>query len=384
MRLPLDGIRILDFSSLLPGPYCTVFLADFGAEVIKIEEPSKGDGVRWFPPFINGISARHLLVNRNKKSIKLNLKKAEEKEVAKKLIETADVLVEGFRPGVMERLGLGYQTVREINSQIIYCSISGYGQNGPYRNLVGHDINYLGFSGILDLTGEKDGRPVVPGCQVSDIGGGMLAIIGILLALIYRSKTGKGQYIDISMLDGAIAQLYATAGDYFATGIPPRRGDNKVSRVLEGYACYTIYMTKDNKYVTVGALEEKFWASLCQKLGREDFIEAQFVPEKQDEMKRVLSEIFRTKTRDEWMKELEGLDIPFGPVYTVEEAFKDPHVLFRKMITEMEHPAIGKVKQIGIPIKFSEIEGRIRTPAPALGEHTSEILEELGCKGEES
>jgi len=380
MVLPLEGVRVLDFTSLLPGPYCTLCLADFGAEVIKVEEPIKGDGIRWFPPFIDGESARHLIINSSKKSIKLNLKTQHGKEVVDKLIGTADVIVEGFRPGAMERLGLDYQTVREINPKIIYCSLTGYGQDGPYKNLAGHDLNYLGFSGILDLTGEREGRPVLPGCQVSDIGGGMMAIIGILMALLYRNKTGKGQHIDISMLDGAIAQLYATAGDYFATDVPPVRGENRVSRVLEGYACYSIYKTKDEKYITVAPLEEKFWVTLCQKLGRVDFIEQQFIPEKQDEMKRVLSEIFLTKTRDEWVSEYQDIDVAVGPVYTMGEAFKDPQVIFRKMIIETIHPKIGKIKQIGIPIKFSEIEGKIRTAAPEHGEHTFELLEELGIK----
>ena len=382
MSLPLDGIRILDFTMLLPGPWCTLFLADFGAEVIKIEEPKKGDYVRWFPPFIKGISARHLLINRNKKSMILNLKTDQGKKIAHQLVETADALVEGFRPGVMGRLGLGYKELRKINPKIIYCSISGYGQDGPYKNVVGHDINYLGYSGILNITGEADGPPVLPGVQISDISsGGMMAAMAVLIALIARSKTGKGQYIDVSMLDGNVAQLYATAGDYFATALSPERGETRESRVLGGYACYSIYKTKGSKYITVGPLEEKFWATLCGKLGRKDLIEIQFVPEKQVEIKSALQEIFLKKTRDEWVEEFRNLDVCVGPVNTMEEAFEDPQIASREMVTEMEHPQIGKVPQLGIPINFSEFQGKIRRPAPRFGEHTAEILKELGYNG---
>jgi crotonobetainyl-CoA:carnitine CoA-transferase CaiB-like acyl-CoA transferase len=358
-------------------------LADFGAEVIKIEEPTKGDYIRWFPPSIRGISARHLLVNRNKKSMILNLKTEQGREVLSRLLETADVLVEGFRPGVMARLGFGYERVSEINPRVIYCSITGYGQDGPYMNLVGHDINYLGYSGILDITGQGDGPPVVPGVQISDIGsGGMMAVIAILIALIARNKTGKGQYVDVSMLDGNIAQLYATAGDYFATGVPPKRGEIRESRVLGGYACYSIYKTKDNKYITVAPLEEKFWAILCAKLGRSDLVGLQFTPEKQVEIKGSLQEIFMKKTRDDWIEEFAGLDVCVGPVNTLEEALKDPQIVSRGMVTEVEHPEVGIVPQLGIPIKLSKSKGEIRKPAPGFGQDSEEILRELGF-GEE-
>lgn len=379
MNLPLEGIRILDFTMLLPGPWCTLFMADFGAEVIKVEEPRNGDYIRQFPPFIKDISARHLLINRNKKSMKLNLKTDEGKRIAQRLVETSDILVEGFRPGVMDRLELGYQRVSEINPKMIYCSISGYGQDGPYKHLVGHDMNYLGISGILDISGESDGPPALSGVQIADIAsGGMMAVMGILIALTARNKTGKGQYIDVSMLDGSIAQLYATAGDFFATGRSPKRGETETSWVLGGYACYSIYPAKDGGYISVGPIEEKFWATLCKKIGREDLIDQQFVPEKQNEIKNTLKDIFLTKTRDEWVEEFEGLDVCVGPVNTMAEAFEDPQIQFREMITEVEHPEIGKVPQLGIPIKLSESTGEIRRAAPGFGEHTLEILKDLG------
>ncbi len=231
----LSGIKVLDLSRLLPGPYCTLMMADYGAEVIKIEEPGKGDYIRWRKPAIEGIGARHLTVNRNKKSVELNLKTEEGKEIFKKMAADADVILESFRPGVMERLGLGYDEIVKMNKGIVYCSLTGYGQTGPYRNLPGHDINYIGYSGILGLIGEKEGKPVIPGVQVADIGGGsLMALAGICMALFHRERTGEGQYIDVSMMDGAITWLYAAVSDYFASDKLPERGDNR----LDGHFAY--------------------------------------------------------------------------------------------------------------------------------------------------
>jgi len=378
--LALEGTRVLDLSMLLPGPFCTVFLADFGAEVIKVEEPQRGDYIRWFPPMIGEMSARHHLVNRNKKSLTLNLKTEEGKKVFLQLASQADIIIEGFRPGVMKRLGLDYEVVSEINPQIIYCSLSGYGQDGPYQNLVGHDINYIGMAGILDITGKKGDPPTVPGVLTGDIGGGMLAIIGILTALQARTRTGRGQFVDVSMLDGLIAWLYHIAGDYFTSNISPTRGD---SNVTGSYACYTVYPTKDGKYVTVGALEEKFWVNLCRSLEREDVIPDQFKPEKQEELREIFSRIFLTKTRDEWVEELKDIDICFGPVNDLAEAFDDPQVTHRQMIQQIEVAGLGMVKQLGIPVKLSGTPGQIKTPAPKLGEHTQELLLESGFSTEE-
>jgi crotonobetainyl-CoA:carnitine CoA-transferase CaiB-like acyl-CoA transferase len=371
----LEGMYVLDLTMLLPGPFCTLMMADFGAEVIKVEPPLQGDYIRWFPPMIGKMSARHHLVNRNKKSITLDLKSEKGKEIFLKLVKKADILVEGFRPGVMERLGLHYDRVNEINPGIIYCSISGYGQDGPYKSLVGHDINYIGLAGLLDISGRKGDAPAVPGVLTADIGGGLMALIGILLACQARVKTGRGQYIDISMLDGSIAWLYHIAGDYFATDKCPTRGDSFVTGY---YACYTVYPTRDGKYVTVGALEEKFWHNFCRFLNREDLIPYQFIPEKQEELKKNLTEIFLEKTRDEWVDAFSPIDVCFGPVKDLEEAFKDPQVVYRRMIQDVEVPEIGLIKQLGIPIKLSQTPGNIKRSAPELGEDTEPILKDLG------
>lgn len=380
--LPLEGVKVLDLSNLLPGPYCTLFLADFGAEVIKIEETTKGDPCRTSAPFIGGVSSVHLLVNRNKKSLTLNLKTEPGKQIFLKLVAKSDVIIEGFRPGVMKRLGLDYEAVSKINPGIIYCSLSGFGKDGPYQNTVGHDINYLGLAGILGISGEKDRPPICPGVQIGDIGGGgMMAIIGILLALQARERNeGRGQYVDIAMLDGLVSWLYIIAGDYFATGKLPHRG---VEWTLGGFAFYNVYETRDHKYVSVGAVEAKFWANLCRELGCEEFVPLQYVPEKQDEITAALRKRFLTSTRDEWVARFKDIEICFGPVNTIEEALADPQVRHRGMVKSMKHPKLGEIKQIGIPIKLSATPGQIRSAAVGLGENADEILKGLGYSAKE-
>ncbi|MGQ9695304.1 MAG: CaiB/BaiF CoA transferase family protein [Thermodesulfobacteriota bacterium] len=376
---PLEGIKVLDLTRLLPGPYGTMLLGDLGAEVIKIEEPEQGDYARWNPPQINGIGSRHLLLNRNKKSITLNLKKPAGKEIFLKLVQdNADVLIEQFRPGVMDRLGLGYKDLEKINQRLIYCSLTGFGQNGPYQNVAGHDINYIGLGGILGITGEKDGPPVIPGIQIADlVGGGLYAVIGILTALVAREKTGRGQYIDISMLDGVVSLVPDAAALYFAEGRAPGRGER---RLTGGLPQYQVYRTKDGKYLAVGALEEKFWANLCRGMGKPEW--ADKVPQENDphcaEIKKEMAEIFLTKTRQEWIDLLMFQDTCLAPVLTLEETFQDPQVRDRNMLVEINHPRAGKIKQIGIPIKFSATPGEVSAPAPEIGEHTEEILKKLG------
>lgn len=366
----LDGIRVLDFSRYGPGRHCTMFLADFGAEVITIEMPRNNADLPTV--FTDDLSSRYLALNRNKKSLALNLRVSGGKEVIYRLVRKVDVVTEGFRPGTMKKLGLDYNTLKKLNPHLIYCSLSGYGQDGPYSLRPGHDVNYLGFSGILDSTRGKDGNPVLIGTQIADLGGGASqAIAGILLALLVRERTGKGQYIDVSMFDGIIAWHWTTGTEYLNKGKLPRR-------FFGGSPAYNIYKSKDGKHITLGIMEPWFWERFCKAVAREDLIPCMEPSEKSAAVIAELEQLFSTRTRDEWMKLLGEIDIPYGPVNTIEEAFSDPQVLHRRMVLEEEHPRAGKIKLLGIPLKLSETPGEIRTLSPAYGEHTLDILGELG------
>jgi crotonobetainyl-CoA:carnitine CoA-transferase CaiB-like acyl-CoA transferase len=300
-----------------------------------------------------------------------------------KMVEKgADVLIEQFRPGVMDRLRLGFKDLEKINPGLIYCSLTGYGQDGPYRDLAGHDLNYIGIGGILGLTGVKGSSPVIPGIQIADlIGGGLYAVLGILSALVARQKTGRGQFIDISMLDGVVSLIPDSAALFFAEGISPRAGERRLSG---GLPQYQVYRTQDGQYLAVGALEEKFWANLCRLIGKPEWAEK--TPREKEprteEIKEEMGRIFLTKTRKEWLDLLMSEDACVTAVQSLEEVFADPQVLHRKMLVETVHPRAGRVRQIGVPIKFSETPGEIRTPAPEIGEHTEEILKGLGYTGE--
>jgi len=374
----LEGVRILDLTWYLP---YTTTLADFGAEVIKVEPPKRGDPARKIPPLIEGESLYFINVNRNKKSVTLNLRTEKGREIFYRLSKTADVIIESFRPGVAKRLGIDYETIKSVNPRIIYVSVTGYGQVGPYRDFPGHDVNYISIAGILDATGQYGGPPIIPGVQIADLNGCLLATIAILIALRARDKTGKGQYIDLSLTHGVIWWLTHLAPAYFATGKPPERGGT----ILTGYyPCYNVYETKDGKYVSIGCLEEHFWRNLCKALGKEEFIEHQWATgEKREEIFRQLKEIFKTKTRDEWFKELAEADVPIAPVYSLDEVFKDPQILSKKVVEEITHPKIGRVKVLSTPIELPETPGVVREPAPALGQHTREILKSLGYSDEE-
>jgi len=378
----LSGIKVLDLTRLLPGPYCTLMMADYGAEVIKIEEPGRGDYIRSREPGLNGIGARHLTVNRNKKSVELNLKTEAGIEIFNKMARDADVIIEGFRPGVMERLGIGYEQISKINPQIVYCSLTGYGQTGPYRSLPGHDINYVGYAGILSLNGEAGGKPVIPGVQIADIGGGsLMALSGILMALLHKGKTGKGQHIDVSMTDGAVTWLYAAASDYFVSGDVPERGKNR----LDGqFAYYQLYETKDGKFLSIGASEKKFWDRFCELVERPDWQELhEGDTQIQLELKQDLTALFKERTKQQWMELLSQEETCVGPVHTLDELFHDPQMEAREMLTEQDHPIAGRIKQIGFPIKFSATPGVLHQHAPILGEHTAEHLNGLGYTEEE-
>lgn len=377
MAMPLEGIRVLDLTRLFPGPYCTMMLADFGADVIKVEDKKLGDYTRWGEPKVGEYSAMFNSLNRNKRSITLDLKSEEDKEVFIDLVKTADVLVESFRPGVMDRLGLGYEKLKKINSKLVYCAITGYGQSGPYANLPGHDTNYLAYAGLLGLQGEYNGRPINSAVQIADVGGGgLMATIGVLIAIIEAQKSGKGQFVDISMTDGAVSWLQTVLPEYLVSGKLPEKGKLGLSG---GRACYENYETKDGRYLSVGAIEEKFWVNFCKVIGKEELIQDLEAPfERQLEMKKEIEGVIKTKTLSEWMQLFKGVDTCIAPILTLEEMLEDPQIKHRQLIEEVYHPDHGLTKQIANPIKLSRTKAKTYRPAPKYGEHNEEIFKELG------
>lgn len=386
----LDGIRVIEFSRMPITSFVAMLLGDFGAEVIKVDSPQviANTGGSVPPPGKDKDEIRrgaYYQLNRNKKSVAVDLKSEAGKKIFLELAGKADILLEGFRPGVMKRLGVDYETVSKLNPGIIYCSISGYGQDGPYKDLPGHDINYISFAGLLGLIGKPGDKPVIPLNLFGDYAGGSLhAAIGILLALEARRRIGRGQYVDISMTDGVISLLTGVTQDYFTGGSIPGRGEGPLDG---GYPYYDVYETSDGKYITIGCLEDWFWENLCRELGREDLIPYGFRldqryhrPEGEEWQKisTFLEETFRTKTRDEWFELLSKKNIAVGKVYHPGEVFADPQVKHRQMLLEMNHPDVGKVKHTGIAIKLSDTPGEVRSLSPLLGEHTDEILSGLG------
>jgi alpha-methylacyl-CoA racemase len=384
MSLPLEDVRVLDLSRLLPGGFCSLLLADFGAEVLKVEDTGMGDYVRWAPPHYEGAadsarSALFLALNRNKRSIRVNLKEPDGREVLLRLAREYDVLLESFRPGVLDRLGVGYERLREENPGLVYCAISGYGQDGPYTARSGHDMNYLGLIGLLGLTGERDGPPVQPAGQIADLGGGaLMAAFGILAALRERDRSGLGQLVDVSMADGALSWLAMVAARYFAVGTVPGRGELELAG---GIVCYRPYECADG-WVTLGALEPKFWQAFCRGVGREDLIEQQFAPPGSPAHAEVET-IFRERTREEWRAFASEHDCCLEPVLALDEALDSELVRAREMVVELEQPGAGPVRQLGVPIKFERTPGQLRSPGPVLGEHTDEVLAGLGYSDSE-
>lgn len=375
--LALAGLKVLDLTRLLPGAFCSLMLADLGAEVLKIEQPDGGDYNRSFPPLNRVESGSFLLLNRNKRSLTLNLKAPEGRAILLKLVEDADVLLEGFRPGVMDRLGLGYEALAKVNPRLVYCAISGYGQDGPSRLKPGHDLNYLAEAGALQLFGKAGEGPIVPGLSIADVGGGsLMASTGILAALLSRATTGRGQLVDVSMHDGAISWLALHAADYLFGGIEPKGGE----RPFIGQApCYNVYACADGKYVALGLIEEHFWQRFCDAVGLPALKDEQWpTGEREAAQKQTLATLFAAKPRDQWVAELEAADIPFGPVFSMEEAFADPHARHRQMLQSMEHPVEGTIAQLGFPVKYSGTPCTLRSPPPLLGEHNAQVLEGLG------
>ena len=376
MPLALNGIRILDMAWFGPGPFCATLLGDLGADIIKIHEPypeRRGSLIKFaFPADSPGFPGQ-----RNCKTMGIDLKSDAGRAIFHELARTADVIVESYRPGVVKRLSVDYDTISVINPGIVYASLSGYGQDGPYRDLVGHDLNYISVGGLLGMTGVSGGPPVIPGTLVADFAaGGMAAAIGILAALMARVQTGKGQYVDVSLTDGVVEMLYLWIMPYLLFGIDARRGET----IFTGqYPWYNVYETGDGKYISVAAFESWFYANLCELLGCEDFIEHQFVEgPKKEEIFRTFKQIFLTKNRDEWVEILRAKDTCVAPVYTIQEVTTDPQLLHRGMIREMPHPKLGSVKQVGSMLKLSGSPFQVRNWATSFGQHTDEIIQELG------
>jgi alpha-methylacyl-CoA racemase len=381
----LEDIRVLDLSRLLPGGFCSLLLADFGAEVLKVEDTGMGDYIRWSPPYHEGAddsakSALFLALNRGKRSIRLNLKEEAGREVLFRLVREYDVLLESFRPGVMDRLGVGYERLREENPGLVYCAITGYGQDGPYTARSGHDMNYLGLNGLLGLTGDAGGPPVQPGGQIADLGGGaLMAAFGIMAALRERERSGQGQLVDVSMFDGSLSWLALVAAKYLADGVVPRRGEPELAG---GLICYRPYACSDG-WVTLGALEPKFWQAWCRGVGREDLVERQF-ERPGSEAHAEVERIFLERTRAEWQAFASEHDCCLEPVLDLDEALDSELVRAREMVLSLEQPGAGAdVRLLGVPVKLSRTPGAPAGPGPALGEHTGEVLSSLGYSGDE-
>lgn len=386
MSLPLEGLRVLDLTRLLPGGYCSLMLADFGAEVIKVEDTGMGDYIRWSPPYYEGAdetakSAMFLALNRGKHSIRIDLKNDRGREVLLRLAGDADILLESFRPGVLDRLGVGWEQLQAQNSRLIYCAISGYGQDGPNRDRSGHDMNYLALGGLLGLTGAPDGPPIQAAGQIADIGGGaLMALVGILTALHERERSGQGQFVDCSMFDGALSWLALVAADMFASGKTPERG---LLHLAGGIVCYRPYACTDG-HVTLGALEPKFWANFCNGVGREDLLDHAFDPPGSD-THRAVEEIFRQRTREEWRAFASENDCCLEPVLGLDEAVQSEQVAAREMVVELEQPGADRpVKLLGAPVKLSRTPADpTRAPGPALGQDTDKLLARAGYSQEE-
>jgi crotonobetainyl-CoA:carnitine CoA-transferase CaiB-like acyl-CoA transferase len=383
MGQPLSGIRILDLSRLLPGAYASQMMADFGADVIKVEEPGSGDYGRFMPPYgAGGMGQIFLATNRNKRSMTLNLKSEVGRAIFLRLVEQADALLESFRPGVLERLGLGYEQLKEVNPGLIYCAISGYGQEGPYRLRAGHDLNYAGYAGLLHYNRGQDGQPAMPATQLGDLAGGSyMAVIGILTALVGRAQTGEGRKIDVSMTEGVMSLLPLIAGTYLNTGKAPRPGHSTLDG---GLPCYNIYETRDHKHVTLGALEPKFWHTFCTRIGHLELLPFHLPvgPGEREQAIEMLRTIFKTKTRDEWVAELADIDACFGPVYSIDEAIDDPHAQTRG-VTVTTTVAGEPLQTLQSFPRMSDVEQEQRYAPPTLGEQTDDLLREAGYSVDE-
>ncbi len=383
MPMALEGIKVVDLSRYAPGYFASMYLADMGADVIRVEEPAVTGRRAAFqePPQeykamedMRGPAFNAL--ERNKRRIALNLKDEEARAVFYKLVQGADVALEGARPGVAKRLGVDYETCRKLNPRIVYCSLSGYGQDGPYAQRAGHDINYIATAGALSMIGQRDGALTIPLNLLADYaGGGMFAIIGVLTALLARQHTGRGQFVDIAMADGVIALLAQFTQMYFKDGAIPKPGD---MRLNGGAAHYNVYQCKDGRWIAVGANEPYFFATVCKLIGRPELAERQFDFSRRQETYEALRAIFKTRTAQEWHDLMAGQDTCVTKVLTMDEVFADPHFQHRQMVLELEHPTAGKARQAGFPVKLSDTPARFRRFAGVKGQHTEEVMRELG------
>jgi crotonobetainyl-CoA:carnitine CoA-transferase CaiB-like acyl-CoA transferase len=381
MPLPLDGIRVLDLSARMPGPMCAQILADLGAEVIKIESPRAPDFFRGLQPLVGGTGSLFHVCNRNKKGMTLELRHPRGREIFLRLIKNTDVVVEAFRPGTMERMKIGYDVLKEENPGLIYCALTAFGQQGPYRLRPAHDLNLLALSGVLDLLGVKDGPPIVPPVQMSGLGGAFQGVVGILAALLSRGKTGKGDFIDVSLLDGVSVCAALEMSRFMAGHHVPKRG---LTEGGGGYACFNVYATADGRHLSLGCLEPHFWETLCRVIGRESLIGEQWAPpHRQDEMIAEVGSILMTRTLDEWLRLFDPDKICIAPVNTFEEALQDPHIRHQGTWFEGELPGGEKVPQAALPVRFGESRPGWRAHPPGHGEHTREVLRQLGINDTE-
>jgi crotonobetainyl-CoA:carnitine CoA-transferase CaiB-like acyl-CoA transferase len=375
-------MKILDFTTLLPGPYATMMLADMGADVLRIVSGSRPDALAYYPPFIPGtdLSAAHAYLGRGKRCMTLNLKDSRSVQIVHRLIESYDILIEQFRPGVMEKFGLDYSRLNSINPAIIYCSITGYGQTGPLRNRAGHDINFLARSGVISYSGRKETGPALTGMQIADIASGSYnAIVGILSAVVSRKASGKGQQVDISMADGTVALNAITAAAFLADGTEP----GPEGTILNGGSLYDFYETKDGRHIGVGSIEPPFFAAFCRTIDCPELIAGGIAPPDVEQAKRTVREAIKSKTREEWMELFDKVDACVEPVLSLSEALKDAHTLERKLVVDVELPDGGSVKQPAVPIKFSATPQEYGKAGVLAGTHNCEVLLELGYRDEE-
>lgn len=373
----LTGIRVLDMSRLLPGPYCTMLLADFGAEVIKIEEPGKGDYSRSFPPFLKDFGYWHLQLNRNKQSVALDLKSEEGKNIFLELVKTADVVVESYRPGVLKKLGVDYEAAAKVNPKIIYCSLSGYGSKGPLAHKADHDLGYLSLAGVTAMSGEADGMPAIPGVLMADMNAALSAGMSIMIALRHAALTGQGQEIDISLFNVAMNLMPGAASLFFGSGFVAERGNNWLTGA---YANYNIYATADGRYVSVGCLEKKFWRNLCMGLGKEELIDMIDDESNHPYLKEQLAESFKQKTMREWEKFFADKDACVTPVLNFKEAVESEQVQANEMVLNVRDDELGEYQQLGFAMKLSKTPAQLNKRAPRLGEDTEKILAQLKNK----